>query len=509
MPHTRYHRLFETARDGILVLDYKSKKIIDANPLIASFVNIPYADILHKTPFQIGLFRSKKEMENVFSNLNKQNEVSFEGISIKNKSGEIKNFKLLANLYHENNRQTIQCNIREITDRKQYERELFESNQRLEALMNALPVGVSFSSDTSCEFITGNPALLNHLELKPGDNISVSSSDKDASGSKLKHYINGRLISSKEMPMQRSIMENREIGPIEIDVKLPSGKIWTTEARSAPIRDAQGNVVASVAVNVDLTERKRAEEANRLERLMEQEKLKINFIADATHELRTPLAIIKGHVDLALRTDKSKLSTSVRDSLSAINNEINYLANLISDLTLLVSDKDAKFQRDSGNKKVELINILTRTIQRHQSFADKKRIKIKTSKLSPTYIRGDEGYLERLFANIIINAISYGKKGGNIWISASKNSREIRIDIKDDGVGIPEKDLPLIFERFYRVDSSRSKDSGGSGLGLAIVKWIAEAHGGRVTATSLAEKGSTFSVTFPLNTIPNKSVKRK
>jgi PAS domain S-box-containing protein len=499
MPHTRYHRLFETARDGIMILDSETRRIIDANPSLTHIVNKPFVSILGKTPAQIGIFRNKTEMEKILGDLEDKEEVSFENIEIKDKTRSEKCYRLIANLYYENNRGTIQCNIREITERKQYERDLFNSKQRLEALMNALPVGVSFSSDVTCEYITGNATLLRKLELAPGENISVSTLNKNVAGRKLKHYANGKLIPKDEMPMQKAIRENRVVGPMEINIKLPSGKNWCVESFASPILDEGGNVIAAVAVNVDLTERKRAEEANELERLMEQEKLKIDFIADATHELRTPLAIIKGHVDLALKT-KSKLSDDLKDSLISISDEINYLGNLISDLTLLISNKGGEFKRSIGNKKVELASLIERTAKRHEDFARRRKIEIKIKDIPKTKILGDESYLERLFSNIITNAISYGKEDGYILISASKGKRDIRIDIKDNGIGIPLKDLPHIFERFYRVDSSRSKDSGGSGLGLAIVKWIAEAHGGRVSATSEQEKGSTFSVTFPYYT---------
>ncbi len=112
---------------------------------------------------------------------------------------------------------------------------------------------------------------------------------------------------------------------------------------------------------------------------------------------------------------------------------------------------------------------------------------------------GDEKYLDKLFSNIIANAVSYGKEDGFVVISGTKTAREVNINIKDNGIGISKKDLPHIFERFYRADSSRSKDTGGSGLGLAIVQWIAEAHGGNVSAVSSPGKGSTFTVTLPLS----------
>lgn len=493
----RYRRLFETARDGILILDPLSQKITDANPAMTKLLGYSHKELVSKTIYDIGVAKDSPFGKELFKKSEKTTQVFYEDVHLVNKSGHEKEVEVLANIYEESGRTALQCSVRDMTDRKRAEQELFQSKQRLEALMNALPVGVTFSSDTTCEYITGNPTLVRQLEMHEGDNISASTHDTNAAGRKLIHYINGRLITGDEMPMQRSIAENRTVGPVEIEVKLPSGKRWFMEAIGAPIHDAEGNVVASVAVNVDLTERKRAEEATELERLIQQEKVKIEFIADATHELRTPLAIIKGNVDLALRGAPDQ-SPMVTEAFHAINNEVMHLANLLSDLTLLTI-KGTDFQRKLASHKVKMPELITRIAKRHQGFAKKKHIKIQTKNIPPVSILGDELYLEKLFSNIVANAVSYGKENGSVTIAGSKNAKELHITITDNGVGISKKDLPHIFDRFYRAESSRSKDTGGSGLGLAIVKWIAEAHGGHVRASSVEHKGSIFTVTLPLD----------
>jgi len=371
----------------------------------------------------------------------------------------------------------------------------FDPAQRLEALMKALPVGITFSTDTTCGYITGNPYILKKLEMINGDNISTSHLNDNLAGTKLRHFINGIEIGSSDMPMQRAIAENKQIGPLEIEVELPSGKRWLMEATGAPIHDEKGRVVASVAVNMDITERKRAEAVDKLERHIEQEKQKIDFIADATHELRTPLAIIKGNVDLALRGGVFD-AASIQETLHAIDSEVVHLDKLLYDLTLLTT-KDSDSQRKLTPHPIEARDLITRIVKRHQAFAKKKGIVIHMDPLPEVCLAGDERYLERLFSNIIANAISYGKEDGTVHIRGKVTGGRIRIEIEDNGMGIAAEDLPLIFNRFYRTEKSRSKDTGGTGLGLAIVKWIAEAHGGAVTVTSKEGKGSVFAVTLP------------
>jgi len=139
-------------------------------------------------------------------------------------------------------------------------REAEETNQRLQSLLQALPVGVSFSQDVSCSSISGNSALLEQFELTQEDNISASSPDSTAAGRQVRYSSDGCELSVDQLPLQRAVAENRLIGPMELEVVLPSGRRWFTEATGAPIRDHEGAVIAGLAVTLDITKRKLAEE---------------------------------------------------------------------------------------------------------------------------------------------------------------------------------------------------------------------------------------------------------
>jgi PAS domain S-box-containing protein len=153
--------------------------------------------------------------------------------------------------------------VLDVTERKRAEREVFETQQRLNALMRALPVGVSFSDDATCQRITGNPAALGQFEVTARDNLSASAPDERAPGRQVQFFHEGRPISPAELPLQRAVAENRELPPMELEVHLPSGRRWFAEASGAPVRDQQGKVLAGVAVTVDISERKQAVEALR------------------------------------------------------------------------------------------------------------------------------------------------------------------------------------------------------------------------------------------------------
>ncbi len=177
----------------------------------------------------------------------------------------------------------------EISELRQAERELHLANQRIEALMKAVPVGVSFSEDATCRQVTGNPAVLAQFEVTGSDNLSASAPDPDAPGRQVKFYSDGRLLTDAELPLQRAVAEVREIPPIEMEVHLPSGRQWFAEASGAPILDPRGQVIGGVAVCVDITERKHRDDQMRdlLQRL-------------TYHVDHSPLAVLEWNADLRL-----------------------------------------------------------------------------------------------------------------------------------------------------------------------------------------------------------------
>lgn len=215
-----------------------------------------------------------------------------------------------------------------------------------------------------------------------------------------------------------------------------------------------------------------------------------DFVADASHELRGPLTVIRGNLDLLRRN----LSAEDRhESVRAIQQETARMVKIVDGLLLLAEVQSAQ---PAQEQKVALNEIVLEELSRAKTVAGKRKIVV--DRLEDLVISGDTHRLKQLLANLVDNAIKYTSEQGTIALSLFKDGEWARLEVADTGIGIAPEHLPHLSDRFYRVDKARSRASGGTGLGLAIVKGIAEQHGGKVSAVSELGKGSTFSVWLKL-----------
>ena len=228
---------------------------------------------------------------------------------------------------------------------------------------------------------------------------------------------------------------------------------------------------------------------NMLERLQESFETQRRFTADASHELRTPVTAIVGHANYILR--RTKPSPEQIDSLTVIRREAERMAKLVNDLLELArADAGFSIQREPMNL-VEVVEAVHMDVAPIAGSTD-----IKVSVAAPLIeVLGDAARLKQVVLNLVLNAVNAGSK--HITVSLSKEKRDVRLEVLDDGPGIPEAALPHLFDRFYRVDGARSTRGNGSGLGLAIVNWIVQQHGGTVGVESRLGEGTVFTVLLP------------
>jgi heavy metal sensor kinase len=215
------------------------------------------------------------------------------------------------------------------------------------------------------------------------------------------------------------------------------------------------------------------------------------FTADASHELRTPLSVLKVQGQSALASDRLEPAAAglVRSQLEEIDR-----------LTLMVEDLLTLSRLDAGvveRQALDLADLVLEGVERFRSVAEAKGVALTVAGVVPCVLAGDRAQLRRVVSNLLDNALKYTEAPGRVTVNLERRGGAIRLEVADEGRGIPLSEIPRIFERFYRADPSRSRRTGGAGLGLAIVERITASHGGAVTVASEPGKGATFAVELP------------
>jgi signal transduction histidine kinase len=226
----------------------------------------------------------------------------------------------------------------------------------------------------------------------------------------------------------------------------------------------------------------------------EAEALKSTFISVISHELKTPVSLIKGYAETLRREDAQWDAATVRDSLGVIAEESDRLAELIDNL--LDASRLQAGALKLNQSEVALDQLAQRLVKKFQTQSEKHQLNTNFPPDFPN-VMGDEERLTQVLSNLLSNAIKYSPSGGQINVSGHVSPHEITIRVTDQGPGIPTPDLPHIFERFYRADSDLTKRAKGTGLGLYLAKAVIEAHGGRIWVESTSGKGTTFVFTLP------------
>jgi heavy metal sensor kinase len=218
------------------------------------------------------------------------------------------------------------------------------------------------------------------------------------------------------------------------------------------------------------------------------------FVADASHELRTPLTVLRG--ELENLSQSGRFDAASRDTLGSMLEEVERLTKIVEGLVALS-------RLDAGEAQAEwvrfdLTELATTTADQMNLLAEDKGITVECGSKQSVFVQGDRARLKQVVVNLLDNAIKYTSGGGAIQLNVTRQNGHAILDVADSGIGIPADAVPHVFERFFRVDKSRSRDEGGAGLGLSIVKSICTAHGAEVQVESAPGKGSHFRVKLPI-----------
>jgi two-component system phosphate regulon sensor histidine kinase PhoR len=281
-------------------------------------------------------------------------------------------------------------------------------------------------------------------------------------------------------------LEAGELRKAEVSLFQPSERafqVFAAPLRKAPSARAEAGLGVVLVLN-DITELRRLE------------RVRSDFVANVSHELRTPVQLVKGFAE-TLSEDALDDRERARRFISIIGRNASRMENLIGDLLSLAS-----LEREGRDwlkeERVPVNAILAAAAEAIAPKAESRGTEVTIACEGGLVARVDAGLLEQAVANLVDNAVKYSPAATVVSVSARSESGSLVIEVRDRGIGIPARDLPRVFERFYRVDKARSRELGGTGLGLAIVRHIALVHGGEVSVESWEGEGSTFRIKVPL-----------
>ncbi len=343
--------------------------------------------------------------------------------------------------------------------------EITAERKKLEAIVSGMTDGV-VATDRHGQVVLFTRAAAEMLGISPDA----------ALGRPAREVLRGRLaVLLEEAARGRVVAE-----------ELPPGLVGdrVVDVHCAPYRDDRGEVIGAVAVLRDATELRRTE------------RLRRELTANVSHELRTPLTSIKGFTETLL-DGAMRDEATCRRFLTIIQSEVDRLVKLVDDLLDLSRLESRHVTLDL--QPVDVGALAAHTADKLRPLADAGGLTLLVQAPPGVVAPADRDRLEQVLTNLIDNALKYTPPGGRVEVSVVPRGEEVEVTVSDTGRGIPPEDLPHVFERFYRVDRSRTRGSGGTGLGLAIARHIVEAHGGRISVRSRPGEGTTFTVTLPRN----------
>jgi two-component system phosphate regulon sensor histidine kinase PhoR len=347
---------------------------------------------------------------------------------------------------------------------------------RFKTLVNYLAGGV-LVTDRNKNIILYNPTLLRmlHYDGEPLDEkpLSALTSDEMLTG-----IIDGILELN---PGEFKVLSAEIVPPDKGEVS--SDQLYL-RAQAVPFKSRSGEILGSVTIIDDITHLKKLDE------------MKSEFVSMVSHELRSPLSTILSQIKVITDGLAGALSEKQADILYKMSRKVEGLVDLTNDLLDLSRIEAGLIVQDKGQ--VQLMDILEKLVEFMQSRAKEKDISLTFEKADLPRINADPKSMEEVFSNLITNAIVYTPEGGTVNVAGEVKGDFLEIRVRDTGYGIASDHLPLIFDRFYRVKTDKTRYIVGTGLGLPIVKSIVEAHNGTIRVESKEGVGSTFSVRLPL-----------
>jgi len=368
-------------------------------------------------------------------------------------------------------------------EREKSLRDIATEKSKIKTIMNSMGDGV-LVCDQDGSIVLTNPAA-NHM-------FQVSEDD-----------LLGKLLTEAHLPPELASAIDKSLKTTESaftsisqELSLGAAEEVHLRAHTAPVRNDVGEIMGAVTVFQDISY------------LRELDKMKSEFITMVTHELRAPIAAVEQQLTVILNKMAGEVTEKQEQLLSRAKERTKGLLDLIKDLLDLSKIEAGKMVQ--YKEPLSLPEVIQRVVDLMRAEAEHKKIDLQFSAPSETpVIHADRNSMEEIFTNLISNAIKYTPEQGKVWIVLGEEKGFVKASVSDTGIGIEEKDLSRIFDKFYRVKTAETRQIVGTGLGLSIVKSIVAAHLGSISVESNVGAGSTFTVLLPKESTPMERMKGK
>ncbi|MDD5226053.1 MAG: ATP-binding protein [Candidatus Omnitrophica bacterium] len=487
----RYRRLFETAQDGIVILDAATGMILDINPFLVGLLGYSHEQFCGKRIWEIGFLKDIVENKDNFLKLQQEKYVRYEDLPLETADGRMIDVEFVSNVYRVDHHEVIQCNIRDITARKQVERELSKvKDVQFKTLMDLLPSKV-FLKDRNSVYLSCNENYAKDLKIKSEEIAGKTDFDFFPTQLAEKYRADDRRI------MKTGKTESWDEEYHVIKDYLEGSQTSYIHIVKAPVRDKTGNVTGLFGLFWDITEQRKLQaEKNRVEVLASSAEEKSRFASMVSHELRSPLAVIKEALDIVLDGVVGSVSDQQKNILDMAKSNTDRLGRLINNVLDFQKIESGKMTYDIQEND---INDLALEIYKGMNLLGKRKrfdLRVELEEGLPK-MNFDRDKIAQVVMNLMSNAIK-NTKAGSVTLVTRKENNAVHISVQDTGVGIPAQDLKKLFHAFEQVSNPQGKSKGGTGLGLAISREIVLAHHGKIWVESEVGKGSTFHFTLPL-----------
>ncbi len=495
---TRYRRLFESAKDGIVILDAETGSIIDVNPFLINLLGYTKEKFLEKEIWEIGFFKDIAANKEKFIELQQNEYIRYDNLPLETADGRKISVEFVSNVYTVNNKKVIQCNIRDNTERKRAENLLIISETRLRTLIQTIPDLIWLKD------INGTYLLCNHMFGRffgASEANIVGKTDYDFVDSELADFFraNDRIAMAAGKPTTNE----------EWITFADDGHRVFIETIKAPMYDSHNNLIGIFGIGRDITERQKSEKEliEAKVKAEESDRLKTSFLANMSHEIRTPMNGILGFTELLKKPHLS--GNEQQEYINIIEKSGARMLNIINDIVNIAKVESG--QMEISVAAIDINEVLDEVSAFFKREAEIKELKIHTFKPlteKEAIIHTDREKLIAILTNLVKNAIKF-TDSGLIEIGYSKKGDHLEFFVKDTGIGIPVEQREFIFDRFRQGSESMSRNYEGAGLGLSISKAYIEMLGGEIWVGnnndsaepegSGTEKGSVLYFNIPYN----------